>query len=107
MACRNCQLDTPKNLCQVCEAIEALVPRVCKQCGAPLDDPNWLGRFCHVCNTLYEVVRASQWFSQAQAEWVHENFELARRKRALLGQPTQGAGPHPDPLGPMEGFEQP
>jgi predicted amidophosphoribosyltransferase len=94
MACRYCKIDIPETVCQVCKAIEAQSPRICGHCRAPLDDPNWLGRFCHVCNAMYESVRSSRWLSLAQFEWVHENFALARRKRALLGRPWQGQEPY-------------
>jgi len=102
MACRICRIEIPENLCQLCQAIETQIPSTCKECGAPLDDPNWLGRFCHVCNSMYETVRASRWLSLAQAEWIHENFEMARRKRALLGQTVPGF-----PEGSKEETEQP
>lgn len=85
MACRFCQIESPESICRVCAALESQAPRICKECGAPLDDPNWLGRFCHVCNAMYEAVRASRWLCAAQMDWIHENFELARRKQALLG----------------------
>jgi hypothetical protein len=101
MACQICQIEIPETLCQVCRAIEAQTPATCKECGAPLDDPQWMGRFCHVCNSMYEVIRASRWLSMAQTEWIHENFALARRKRVLLGQTAPGL-----PAGPTEGSEQ-
>ena len=102
MACRYCQIEIPGSVCQVCEAIESQVPSLCKECGAPLDDPKWLGRFCHVCNTMYETVRSSRWLNSAQLAWIHENFERARQKRALLGQTAPRS-----PEGPMEGTEEP
>lgn len=93
MACVYCRIEISETVCQVCKVIESQSTRFCKQCGAPLDDPNWLGRFCHICNVMYETVRASRWLSQAQLNWIHENFALARRKRALLGRPSDGQGP--------------
>ena len=102
MACRYCQIEIPETVCQVCKALEAQILSMCKECGAPLDDPNWLGRFCHVCNAMYETVRCNRWLSSAQTEWIHENFALARHKRALRGQTGPGF-----PDGPMEGTEQP
>ena len=102
MPCQYCQIEIPKAVCQVCKAIQAQTTRICKQCEAPLDDPNWLGRFCHVCNSMYESVRSNRWLSQSQTEWIHENFALARRKRALLGQSVPGSSE-----GTIEGTEQP
>ena len=93
MACLYCQIQTSGTICRVCEVIESQNLRLCKECGAPLDDPQWMGRFCHVCNAMYETVRSSRWLSQAQADWIHENFALARRKRALLGHPAENQGP--------------
>lgn len=88
MACRSCGLDTPATLCQVCQALAEVapptVPTVCRHCQAPIANPEETGSLCRLCRDLLRVVRTSQWFSFAHAEWEQENFLLAKRKLELL-----------------------
>ncbi len=102
MTCRICRVPTTENTCNVCNTFERAPRRFCAECHAPLDDPGWLGRFCRLCNSMYETVRANRWLNRAQADWIHENFQLARNKRSLLGH-----GTYELPEGSTEGTEQP
>jgi predicted amidophosphoribosyltransferase len=95
MACKSCGLDITNTVCQVCEALLAPSPPLCKQCGAPLSSGQRLGPFCHVCNTMFETVRGSRWLTLAQARWEEENYELDCRKRGLMGSPEKGQDSSP------------
>ena len=88
MTHKSCNLAIPETVWRTSRSLVA-APRWCKECSAPLDDPNWLGPFCHVCNTLFETVRSSRWLTAAQTDWVEENDALAQRKRDLLGTPAE------------------
>ena len=88
MACQYCSLETPETICQLCAALLEQDPRRCKECGLPLEGAARVRPFCRVCNTMFENVRSSRWLAAAQTEWIHENFEMARRKRMLLGAPA-------------------
>lgn len=95
MACRSCQLETEASLCQVCQYLagdgSSELPAACAQCGVPIASPQETGRLCRVCRALLTVLRKSDWFAGAHAEWEQENIRLAVRKRELLGQQGQFA----------------
>ena len=95
MACRSCQLQIEATLCQVCRYLSEMLhpekPVTCRNCRGPITNPAKTGslcqrRLCQLCRVLLQVVRGNQWLASAHAEWVRENFVLARRKQEMLGQ---------------------
>ena len=95
MACRSCQIQIAATLCQVCRHLDEMpapkVPLTCRHCHAPVSNPAMTGslcqrHLCQLCRVLLQVVRGNQWLASAHAEWVRENFVLARRKQEMLGQ---------------------
>ena len=88
MACQYCSLEIPENICQLCATLLDQDTRSCKECGLPLGSAGPVRPFCRVCNTMFENVRSSRWLTTAQTDWIHENFDMARRKRMLLGAPA-------------------
>ena len=95
MACRSCQLQIAATLCQVCRHLDEMpapkVPLTCRHCHAPVSNPAKQGSLCQrslcqLCKALFNIVRNNQWLASAHAEWVRENFVLARRKQEMLGQ---------------------
>ena len=90
MACRSCQLKAPATLCQVCRYLSEMLlpekPVTCRNCRAPIAKPAITGSLCQLCRALLQVVRGNHWLASAHAEWVRENFVLARRKQEMLEQ---------------------
>lgn len=95
MACRSCQLKIPATLCQVCRYLSEMLlpekPVTCRNCRGPIANPAMTGRLCQrrlcqLCKALLKIVKNNQGLASAHAEWVRENFVLARRKQEMLGQ---------------------
>ncbi len=90
MACRSCHIQIAATVCQVCRHLDEMpapkVPLTCRHCHAPVSEPAMTGSLCQLCRVLLQVVRCNPWLASAHAQWVRENFVLARRKQEMLGQ---------------------